>query len=83
MYHASICSEELNCYSFFLSARLNMAKRKRKEHRITGDGVGTKDTRKWKRKNPADSAGTDGAIEGQSPVENCTNGVSCATSVVE
>ena len=32
-----------------------------------------------KRMNPADSAGTDGAIEGQSPVENCTNGVSRAT----
>ena len=26
-----------------------------------------------KRMNPADSAGTDGAIEGQSPVENSTN----------
>ena len=25
-----------------------------------------------KRMNPADSAGTDGAIEGQSPAENCT-----------
>ena len=32
---------------------------------------------KWM--NPADSAGTDGAIEGQSPAENCTNGVSRAT----
>ena len=31
-----------------------------------------------KRMNPADSTGTDGAIEGQSPVENCTNGVSHA-----
>ena len=46
---------------------------------MTRDGVGTKDTRKWKRKNPADSAGTDGAIEGQNPVENCTNTVSHAT----
>ena len=36
-------------------------------------------TRKWKRKNPADSASTDGAIEGQSPAENCTNRVSHAT----
>ena len=26
-----------------------------------------------KRMNPADSAGTDGAIEGQSPAENSTN----------
>ena len=33
--------------------------------------------------NPADSAGTDGAIKGQSPAENCTNGVSCATRVAE
>ena len=32
-----------------------------------------------KRMNPADSAGTDGAIEGQSLAENCTNRVSCAT----
>ena len=32
-----------------------------------------------KRMNPADSAGTDGAIEGQSPAENCTNRVSRAT----
>ena len=31
------------------------------------------------RKNPADSAGTDGAIEGQSPAENSTNRVSHAT----
>ena len=56
-----------------------MAQRKRKEHRMTGDGVSTKDRRKGKRKNPADSAGTDGAIEGQSPAENCTNRVSRAT----
>ena len=32
-----------------------------------------------KRMNPADSAGTDGAIEGQSPAENCTNTASHAT----
>ena len=32
-----------------------------------------------KRMNPADSAGTDGAIEGQSPAENCTDRVSHAT----
>ena len=32
---------------------------------------------KWM--NPADSAGTDGAIEGQSPVENSTNKVSRGT----
>ena len=50
---------------------------------MTGDGVSTKDTRKRKRKNYADSAGTDGAIEGQSPVENCTNKVSRATRAVE
>ena len=36
-----------------------------------------------KRMNPADSAGTDGAIEGQSPAENCTNGVSRATRAAE
>ena len=35
-------------------------------------------TRKRKRKNPADSAGTNGAIEGQSLAENCTNRVSHA-----
>ena len=46
---------------------------------MSGDGVSTKDTRKGKRKNPADSAGTDGAIEGRSPPENCTNMVSPAT----
>ena len=50
-----------------------MAQRKRKEHKITGDGVSTKDTWKRKRNNAADSTGTDGAIEGQSPAENCTN----------
>ena len=32
-----------------------------------------------KRMNPADSAGTDGAIEGQSPAENSTNRASHAT----
>ena len=46
---------------------------------MTGDGVSTKDTRKRKRKNYADSAGTDGAIEGQSLAENFTNTVSPAT----
>jgi len=53
-----------------------MAQRKRNLHRITGDGVSTKDTRKRKQKY---SAGTDGAIEGQSPAENFTNRVSRAT----
>src|SRR5215216_6577886 len=51
-----------------------MAQRKRKEHRMTGKG---------KRKNPADSADTDGAIEGQSPAKNCTNKVSRATRAAE
>ena len=32
-----------------------------------------------KRMNPADSVGTDGAIEGESPVENSTNTASHAT----
>ena len=36
-----------------------------------------------KRKNPADYASNDGAIEGQSPVENCTNRVSHATRAAE
>ena len=36
-----------------------------------------------KRMNPADSAGTDGAIEGQSPAENSTNRVSHATRAAE
>ena len=36
-----------------------------------------------KRMNPADSAGTDGAIEGQSPAENSTNMASHATRVAE
>ena len=51
-----------------------MAQRKRKQHRTTGKG---------KRNNPTDSTGTDGAIEGQSPVKNCANGVSRTTRVVE
>jgi hypothetical protein len=38
-----------------------MAQRKRKEHIMAGDGVSTPDAWKWKRKNYADSAGTDGA----------------------
>ena len=41
-----------------------MAQRKRKKHRMAGNE---------KRMNPADSAGTDGAIEGQSPAENSAN----------
>ena len=36
-----------------------------------------------KRKNPADSAGTNGAIEGPSPAENCKNRVSRATRARE
>ena len=36
-----------------------------------------------KRKNPADSAGIDGAIEGQSLAENSTNRVSHATRAAE
>ena len=36
-----------------------------------------------KRMNPADSAGTDGAIEGQSPVGNCTDRVSRASWAAE
>ena len=51
-----------------------MAQRKRKQDRTTGKG---------KRNNPPDSAGTDGAIEGQSPAENCTNRVSRATRAAE
>ena len=47
-----------------------MAQRKRKKHRMAGNE---------KRMNPADFAGTDGAIEGQSTTENCPNGVSRAT----
>ena len=51
-----------------------MAQRKRKQDRTTGKG---------KRNNPADYAGTDGAIEGQSPAENCTDRVSRATRAAE
>ena len=51
-----------------------MAQRKRKKHRMAGNG---------KRKNRADSAGTDGAIEGQSPAENSTNTASHATRVAK
>ena len=50
---------------------------------MTGAGVSTKDTQKGKQKKPADSAGTDGAIEGQSPAENSTNRVSHATRAAE
>ena len=46
---------------------------------MAGDGVSIEDTQKWKRKNYADSASTNGAIEGQIPPENCTNAVSRAT----
>ena len=51
-----------------------MTQRKRKQDRTTGKG---------KRNNSADSAGTDGAIEGQSLVENCTDRVSRATRAAE
>ena len=51
-----------------------MAQRKRKQDRTTGKG---------KRNSPADFAGTDGAIEGQSPAENCTDWVSRATRAKE
>ena len=51
-----------------------MAQRKRKQDRTTGKG---------KRNNPADSASTDGAIEGQSPAENSTNTASHATRVAK
>ena len=50
---------------------------------MKGDGVSTKDTQKWRWNNPADSAGSDGAIEAQSLAENFTNGVSRATRAVE
>ena len=36
-----------------------------------------------KRLNPTDSAGTDGAIEGQSPAENCTHRVSHVARAAE
>ena len=51
-----------------------MAQRKRKKHIMAGN-------EKWM--NPADSAGTDGAIEGQSPAENSTNTASHATRVAK
>ena len=51
-----------------------MAQRKRKQDRTTGKG---------KRNRPADFAGTDGAIEGQSPAENSTNWVSHGTRAAE
>ena len=51
-----------------------MAQRKRKQDRTTGKG---------KQNNPADFAGTDGAIEGQSPAENSTNTASHATRVAK
>ena len=51
-----------------------MAQRKRKQFRTTWKG---------KQNNPADSAGTDGAIEGQSPAENSTNTTSHATRVAK
>ena len=47
-----------------------MAQRKRKKHRMAGN-------EKWM--NHADSTGTDGAIEGESPAENSTNTTSHAT----
>ena len=50
---------------------------------MAGDGVSTHDTGKWKQKNYADSAGTDGVIEDQSRPENCTNTVSRATRVAK
>ena len=50
---------------------------------MTGDGVSTKDTQKGKQINPVDSAGTDGAIEGQSPAENSANTASHAIRVAK
>ena len=50
---------------------------------MTGDGVSTKDTQKGKRKNPADSVGTDGAIAGQSSAENSTPTAPHATRVAK
>ena len=40
-------------------------------------------TGKGQQKNPADSASTDGAIEGQSPAENSENTTSHATRVAK
>ena len=51
-----------------------MAQRKRKKHRMAGNE---------KLMNSADSAGTDGAIEGQSPAENSTKMASHATRVAK
>ena len=51
-----------------------MAQRKRKKHRIAWNE---------KRMNPADSDGTNGAIERQSPAENSTNTASHATRVAK
>ena len=51
-----------------------MAQRKRKQDRATRKG-------KWN--NPADPAGTGGAIEGQSPGKNCIDRVSRATRAAE
>ena len=51
-----------------------MAQRKRKKHRMAGNE---------KRMNPIDSAGTDGAIEGESPTENSTNTTSHATQAAK
>ena len=51
-----------------------MAQRKRKKHRMAVNE---------KRMNPANSAGTDGAIEGQSLAENSTNTASDATRVAK
>ena len=51
-----------------------MEQRMRKKDRMTGNE---------KRMNPADSVGTDGAIEAQSPAENCTDRVSHATRAAE
>ena len=50
---------------------------------MTRDGVSTEETPKRKWKKYADSAGTDGAIEGQSPAENSTNTASHATRVAK
>ena len=50
---------------------------------MAGDGVSTQDAQKRKRKNYADSGGTDGTIEGQSPAENSTNTTSHATRVAK
>ena len=51
-----------------------MAQRKRKKHIMAGSE---------KRMNPANSAGTDDEIEGQSPTENSTNTASHATQAAK